>query len=180
MPQGAREKFVFFWSGPFSQFARSPFVLDGISYVCAEQYMMHRKALLFGDAEIARRILSEKKPDAQKALGRRVRGFDSAAWDREKVGVVTAGSEAKFRQNRGVRRKLFQTLGATLVEASPLDAVWGIGLSAEDTRACDRAQWLGQNMLGQILTEVRDRLAAEAPEEAAAAERDVAAMVEAA
>lgn len=174
------EKFVFFWSGPFSQFAAAPFDVEGVSYPTAEHFMMRQKALLFGDAAAARDIMAARKPEAAKALGRRVRGFDGAVWDARKVAIVTAGSEAKYSQNRGLRRKLFQTLGATLVEASPLDAIWGIGLSADDPRARDRAHWLGENLLGRILTDVRDRLAEAHPDEAAAVERDHAAMIDAA
>ena len=79
---------------------------------------------------------------------------------------MTRGNDAKFRQNQGLRRKLFQTGSAILAEASPIDAVWGIGLSADDPRAQDPAQWPGQNLLGKILTELRETLRRDFPEEA--------------
>ena len=180
MPSPVPERFVFFWNGPFSQWTASPFELDGQSYLCAEQYMMQQKAELFGDWEVAAQIAEVRDPGLQKALGRRVRGFDAVIWDREKVGVVERGSMAKYQQNRGFRRKLFQTIGATLVEASPLDVIWGIGLAANDPAARDRRQWRGENLLGQILTGVRDRLAREMPDEANAVERDYASQIEAA
>ncbi|MBX2854526.1 MAG: NADAR family protein [Rhodobacteraceae bacterium] len=174
------ERFVFFWNGPFSQWTASPFELDGQGYLCAEQYMMSQKAALFGDEQIAEKIAEAQDPGLQKALGRRVRGFNQAVWDREKVAIVERGSAAKFQQNRGFRRKLFQTIGATLVEASPVDPVWGIGLAADDPSARDRNQWLGANLLGEILTRVRDRLADEMAAEANAVERDYAAQIDAA
>lgn len=156
------ETFHFFWGGPFSQFAVSPFTLDGERFRTAEHYMMWRKARLFGADDIARAILATRDPGVAKGLGRRVPRFNQQVWDREKRAVVTAGSEAKYRRNTDFRARLFNTAPATLVEASPQDAIWGIGLSACDPRAGDRATWMGLNLLGEILTETRDRLMAEA------------------
>src|SRR5206468_4265378 len=105
---------------------------------CAEQYMMHRKALLFGDAEIAAEILEADHPRAHKALGRKVRGFDDAKWRREREAIVLAGNRAKFTQNEDLRAHLLATRGTELVEASPHDRIWGIGLAASNPRASDR------------------------------------------
>lgn len=156
------EQFHFFWGGPFSQHHPSRFTLDGERFPTAEHYMMWRKARLFGDAEIAAEILTAPKPAAAKSLGRKVRGFEHAVWNAEKVRIVEAGSDAKFRQNEGLRRRLLNTAPALLVEASPFDTVWGVGLAAEDPRIQDPASWLGENLLGQILTRTRETLAAEA------------------
>ena len=158
----------FFWSGPFSQWFACEFSLDGHDYKTAEQAMMHGKALLFGDDDTAQKIMSASDPGKQKALGREVRGFDQDRWDREKADLVTRINLAKFDQNKGLRRKLFQTGKLPLVEASLLDLIWGIGLDAEAASQTSPDAWPGQNLLGRILTEVRETLSQLYPQEAAA------------
>ena len=165
---------VFFWGGPFSQWHPSTFDLDGTEYSCAEQAMMVLKARLFGDEAAASRILSEAEPGAQKALGRTVRGFDETTWEAEREGIVKRVNLAKYGQNKGLRRKLFQTLGRELVEASPMDTIWGIGLDERAARQIPRGQWPGMNLLGRALMEVREELAALHPEDAEAAAKDAA------
>lgn len=162
----------FFWSGPFSQWQACTIALDGLSFTCAEQAMMHAKALLFGDAGVAEEILAAKEPGKQKALGREVKGFDETVWDAHKEAIVTRINLEKFRQNKGLRRKLFQTLPLPMVEASPLDIIWGIGLDADHARVTPPEDWPGQNLLGRILTRVRDQIATEYPEEAAQIARE--------
>lgn len=169
---GADDAFHFFWSGPFSQWQRAEFVLDGDEFNTAEQAMMVGKARVFGDRLVAAKILATRDARKQKALGRQVRGFDNAVWDQHKVDIVRRANLAKFRQNKGLRRKLFQTGDRVLVEASPLDAIWGIGLDAEAARQTPPDAWPGQNLLGKVLTEVREVLRAEFADEAALVEVD--------
>lgn len=158
------QRFTFFFTeaSPFSQWHRCRFEVGGHRFGCAEQYMMHGKAVLFGDAEIAAQILAADHPRQHKALGRKVRNFDDKVWRREREAIVLAGNRAKFTQNPELRAQLLATAGTTLVEASPYDRIWGIGLAATDPRAQDPATWRGQNLLGQILTRLRDELAAPA------------------
>ena len=155
-----RPPFTFFFTEahPFSQWYRSRFEALGHTFNCAEQYMMFGKAQLFGDVEVAQEILAADHPRTHKALGRKVRGFDDARWRREREGIVHAGNRAKFGQSPELRAALLATAGTTLVEASPYDRIWGIGLAATDPRAQDPTQWRGQNLLGQILTRLRDEL----------------------
>lgn len=152
------EHFTFFWSGPFSQWHPSPFVIDGVTYNCAEQYMMAEKARLFGDEHNENLIMSNVSPALQKRLGREVRGFKDDVWKAKAQAIVKRGSKAKFSQNPDLRDGLLATAGTTLVEASPDDRLWGIGLKAKDPRAWKRGTWRGENWLGQALTEVRDEL----------------------
>jgi ribA/ribD-fused uncharacterized protein len=147
-----------FYRGPFSQFHASRFTVDGNAYVCAEQYMHEQKARLFGDDAMADRILKSDSPHEHKLMGGRVSGFEQDTWDAEKVAIVTRGSQAKFSQNAGLRRRLLDTGEAILAEANPKDYIWGIGLAEDDPAALDPDKWQGLNLLGQILARVRDDL----------------------
>ncbi|AGC47168.1 hypothetical protein MYSTI_05893 [Myxococcus stipitatus DSM 14675] len=155
-------RFTFFWKeeSPFSQFNRVTFVVEGVRYICAEQFMMAGKARIFGDSEIQAEIMLAKTPRAQKALGRKVRGFDVATWERERERIVYAGNHAKFTQNASYLEALLASRGTELVEASPMDRIWGVGLKMEDPRIQDPSQWRGLNLLGKVLTRLREDLLA--------------------
>ncbi|CAN5291418.1 NADAR domain-containing protein [soil metagenome] len=154
----ANYTFFFTEASPFSQWYRCTFVLGGVQFMCAEQCMMYGKAQLFGDPEIAQKILAADHPKTHKALGRRVRGFAEPIWNAKRIEIVKAASLAKFGQNPELEALLLQTAPTELVEASPYDKIWGIGLAADDPRALDPATWRGQNLLGKVLTEVRGEL----------------------
>ncbi|MFB4306532.1 NADAR family protein [Actinomadura sp. GTD37] len=162
---GARLKFLFFWGhrtpgpGYLSQWWPSPFTVDGISYATAEHFMMAGKARLFGDEETAAAVIAAPHPRLAKDLGRRVRNFDEQTWRDNRVAIVTRGGEAKFGQNEDLRDYLLGTGDRVLVEASPLDRVWGIGLAADDPRAEQASTWRGQNLLGFALMTARAALA---------------------
>ena len=155
------ERFIFFAdrSSPFSQwYATAPFEVGGILFRTAENFMMHRKGLVFGaPPDMLQRILEADARDA-RALGRQVPGFDERTWNAVARGIVAEGNYAKFTQNPPILRLLLETEGATLVEAAHWDRIWGIGLRADDPRAQQRATWLGRNWLGETLTGVRDTL----------------------
>lgn len=168
--RGKRPRFLFFWghtgkgAGPvgkecLSQWYGAPFRLDGRVFPTAEHYMMFRKALLFGDQASAERILAAPSPGAAKALGRGVRGFVEAVWDEMRLEIVAAGNEAKFGQNPELRVFLIGTKDRILVEASPTDRIWGIGLAEDDPRAENPLSWKGLNLLGFALMIARSRLA---------------------
>ena len=120
--------------------------------------MMAAKARLFGDEQAASQILKAGSPKQAKQLGRQVNGFDGARWDAEKYRIVTEGSLQKFRQNPALRAFLLSTGNQVLVEASPVDRVWGIGLAADDEKATNPLLWRGENLLGFALMQARDRL----------------------
>ncbi len=159
---GEQRRFTFFWQSgsPFSQWHPSEFVVEGKRFVCAEQYMMYGKAVLFGDLEVAQRILASKSPKTQKALGRKVQGFDEKLWRRERERIVYEGNHAKFTQDEALLKALLATAGTELVEASPTDRIWGVGLSQEDPRIQNPSQWRGENLLGKVLTRLREDLLA--------------------
>jgi hypothetical protein len=155
------EKFVFFWGGIFSQWTFSDFTIDGVEYNSCEQYMMAKKALMFNDKAIHDKIMVTDYPKEQKALGRKVKNFDADKWNAECKQIVYDANYAKFTQNKGMLEFLMDTEGATLVEASPYDKIWGIGLAASDPRVNSRDTWLGTNWLGEAITKVRDDLCLE-------------------
>jgi len=150
------ENFHFFWGGPLSQWAKSNFVIDGVMYVTAEQYMMAQKALLFKDYSSYNDIMLTTSPLHQKRIGRSVKDFNKEVWESVAKDIVYRANYAKFTQNVGLYDYLMSTNDKVLVEASPDDKIWGIGLFETDPRALDRNQWLGTNWLGEILTNVRE------------------------
>ncbi|CAM5528286.1 hypothetical protein SSPIM334S_03771 [Streptomyces spiroverticillatus] len=167
---GERVKFLHFWGhrprpdgslGPsiFSQWWPSPFTVDGVVYATAEHWMMARKAVLFGDAEAERAALAATSPAAAKKAGRLVRGFLEPEWAAARYDIVVAGNIHKFTQHADLGAYLLGTGSRVLVEASPLDRIWGIGLAADDPRAADPATWRGQNLLGFALMDTRAALA---------------------
>ena len=141
-----------------SQWQKCSFEIDGVSYSSAEQYMMAEKARTFGDDETLEKIISATLPRKIKTLGREVKGFDGKKWDAVKFEVVVRGNMAKFSQNREFLSFLLGTGDAMLVEASPKDCIWGVGLKESDRNILDPDKWKGENLLGKALMEVRSKL----------------------
>jgi ribA/ribD-fused uncharacterized protein len=145
--------------GCLSQWYPAPFTAGGVRYATAEHYMMAGKARLFGDAEAERLVLASDDPGRAKSAGRRVRGFDEDAWAAHRYDLVVAANAAKFARHPPLRDYLLATGERVLVEASPSDTIWGIGLSAKQPEARHPARWRGLNLLGFALMDVRRNLA---------------------
>ncbi|MFF2010839.1 NADAR family protein [Streptomyces sp. NPDC058195] len=169
--RGERVKYLHFWghrprpdgrvgASCLSQWWPAPFTADGVRYASAEHWMMAAKARLFGDAESEAAAVAATSPAAAKKVGRLVRGFDEALWERERFALVVTGSVHKFRAHPELREFLLSTGERVLVEASPVDRVWGIGLAADDPRAASPAGWRGLNLLGFALMDARAKLRA--------------------
>lgn len=152
------KKYTFFWGGPFSQWAPSEILIDGVKYNCCEQYMMAQKALLFKDIESHDAIMKASHPSDQKALGRKVKNFNKETWEQIAKSVVYRANQAKFTQHKHYYDDLMATGDTLLVEASPEDKIWGIGLAESDPRVHDESQWQGTNWLGEVITDVREDL----------------------
>ncbi|KPI15744.1 Conserved hypothetical protein CHP02464 [Actinobacteria bacterium OK074] len=168
---GARVKYLHFWghrprhdgkvgSSCLSQWWPSPFTVAGVTYATAEHWMMARKAQLFDDPEAEARALAAPTPALAKKAGRLVRDFDETVWERERFGVVEEGNTHKFAAHPDLREFLLATGDRVLVEASPVDRVWGIGLAGDDEAAGDPERWRGENLLGFALMGARGRLRA--------------------
>lgn len=142
----------------FSNWYPSAFEADGKKYQHVEQYMMERKALLFGDIEIAEKIMNSNAPVTAKALGRKVRGYKEEVWKENREEIVFQGLMAKFSSNDLLKNALLETENAPLVEASPYDAIWGIKLPMNHPDSLDPKKWRGLNLLGKVLEKTRQSL----------------------
>lgn len=161
--------FLFFWGHQppkdgtitktcFSQWWMSSFKVDEIEYKSAEHFMMAKKAPLFGDFEIMNQIIKANSPADVKKLGREVKNYNDAIWLENKYEIVKTGNFYKFSQNPELQKFLLSTGEKVLVEASPVDAIWGIGLASDHKNANNPKEWKGLNLLGFALMEVRDEL----------------------
>lgn len=168
---GAKPKWLMFWShqpeadggigkGCLSQWWPCRFTVDEIEYASAEHWMMASKARLFGDLDATLSVLAARTPAEAKGIGRLVDGFDEQIWEQRRFDLVVEGNVAKFGQNLALRDFLLATKDRVLVEASPRDRIWGIGLSSADEGATNPEHWRGLNLLGFALMEARSRLVA--------------------
>lgn len=166
---GTDPKYLFFWGHTpkrndvpdkscFSQWYPSPFTVDGITYMTAEHWMMAGKALLFNDKEIFDQVIKASSPGLAKELGRQVRGFDPTTWQEKAYALVCEGNRHKFSSSELLKTFLLRTGNSILVEASPSDPVWGIGMAQDNPSATNPQEWKGTNWLGFALMEVRDIL----------------------
>ncbi len=166
VPGGKTFEYLYFWGHSpsydgkvnkscLSQWYVAPFVVDGTEYLTAEHWMMAEKARLFNDELMLEEILAAPDPKTAKMLGRKVRRFDGAIWEKNARRIVTEGNVFKFEQHSHLLKFLLSTGESILVEASPYDRIWGIGLKEDDSRAKHPATWLGANWLGFSLMEVR-------------------------
>jgi hypothetical protein len=141
-----------------SQWFIAPFSIDGITYPSAEHYMMASKARLFADEKILSEILQSKTPGAAKALGRQVKNYNESVWEEHRYGIVVDANFAKFSQHTELGEFLIRTGKKVIVEASPVDRIWGIGLAQNDAEAANPRLWRGLNLLGFALMDVRTQL----------------------
>jgi hypothetical protein len=151
--------YSFFYGGAFSQWAALPIEVDGVTYDSNEQYMMAQKALLFEDYEMYDKIMASNNPEEIKMeFGRNVKNFDEAKWQQHAKDIVYKANYAKFTQNQRALQELAYSRGQEIVEASPTDKIWGIGIGEGDPRLLDKSQWQGTNWLGEAIMQVRDVL----------------------
>lgn len=162
-----KPKFLFFWGHTvkseitkacFSQWFPCQFKEDGITYTTAEHYMMAEKARLFNDHDILEDIMQAESPNQAKKLGRKIKDFNPEIWDQHKYKLVKQGNFLKFSQDESLKKFLLSTGDKILVEASPYDSIWGIGMLETDPGVNNPVLWKGENLLGFALMEVRDEL----------------------
>ncbi|EKE77832.1 NADAR family protein [Gallaecimonas xiamenensis] len=170
LQNGQPADYLFFWGhqegdrltkGCLSQWYPSPFSAEGLAFTSAEHYMMYHKAMLFSDKKAAERALAALTPAEVKAVGRTVLGFNELTWREHRFAIVVKGNLAKFAAHPELKTFLLNTGDKVLVEASPVDKIWGIGLAQDHPDAADPARWRGDNLLGFALMAVRAQLAKE-------------------
>lgn len=157
------DKYILFFGnsnnyGFLSQWYHSLFIVDDMEYFCAEQWMMAEKARLFKDKIALQNIMNATHPKTIKAEGRKIKNFNNEIWNNHKYDIVLNGTRHKFHQNSNLSEKLLATVDKKLVEASPYDKIWGIGLNASAAIKIPENKWPGQNLLGKILMQVRDEI----------------------
>jgi len=171
MPQKGKKKetheekedeYLPFYQGIFSQWHHSTFTDPKLpepynknKFTSCENYMMFRKALLFKDVNSVQKILQEHNCRKVKALGRKVKGFGEDSWNSHREIIVVRGNQLKFSQNKTLRKKLLSTFPKKLVEASPRDRIWGIGIGVNHPNVQDPRFWRGENLLGKCLDKAR-------------------------
>lgn len=162
-------KYLYFWghtpkkldmldASCLSQWWQAGFMVDNIYYPTAEHFMMAQKAKLFNDMVIFDEILNAKHPKQAKDLGRKIQNFDDDIWQKHRFDIVITGNFAKFYQNPNLQTFLLNTHHRILVEASPVDKIWGIGMAKDNPNINNPHHWQGLNLLGFALMIVRDRL----------------------
>lgn len=142
----------------FSQWWQEPFVVDGVEYLTAEHWMMASKARVFNDPQSLERIIACSTPAESKARGRRVCNYDEKTWSEARYNIVVTGNLHKFGQNPKLAEFLLATGDKILVEASPYDPIWGIGIAETHVNASKPRLWPGKNLLGFALMDVRKEL----------------------
>lgn len=164
---GETLKYIFFWGHEnrhkdvvskscFSQWFDCPFKVDSVNYKTSEHWMMAHKALLFGDDNLFDKIINCEKPGEAKELGRQILGYDQHIWNEHKFEIVKLGNIHKFNQHPRLANYLLQTENRILVEASPVDVIWGIGIAVDNDDIENIYNWRGENLLGFALMYVRD------------------------
>jgi ribA/ribD-fused uncharacterized protein len=167
--QGEKMDYLFFWGHQpakdgsiiktcMSQWWPAPFEENGIVFKTAEHYMMAGKARVFDDPKILEQIVQTDSPKDVKKLGRQIKNFDPVTWDQHKYEIVRNGNKLKFSQHEELKNFLILTQDKVIVEASPMDVIWGIGLSENNQKSQDPKTWRGKNLLGFALMEVRDEI----------------------
>lgn len=154
---------AFFFTEWPSNFYYTDIVYKGQKFFCSEQAFMWEKAKYFKDEETASLILMVNTPMKAKMLGRKVRNYVDSEWDKVRFDVMYEVNLARFSQNDDLKRKLLDSKfdGKTFVEASPYDDIWGIKIGLGDARLHDEKNWMGQNLLGKVITKVRETLKSE-------------------
>ncbi len=159
----SKEKIIYFWKpneayGFLSNWHYAPFTLDDKKFINSEQYFMWSKLQLFDptNKELENTLLTTINSSIMKNIGRNIKNFNQDIWDKNKYNIMKKALMAKFTQNKELHTLLLKTKTYKLVEASPYDKVWGIGIDKK--AAMNGIKYQGENLLGKVLMEIREAL----------------------
>ncbi|MFA5490106.1 MAG: NADAR family protein [Candidimonas sp.] len=168
MDENVTSTHVYFWNGIFSNFYpckfTSSFFLKSANrkythkFINSEQAFMANKAAFFNDEEALQGVLDSSTPGDAKAWGRRVKNYDDNVWAMVRYHAMYVACYDKFSQNDKLKKYLLGTNDRVIVEGSPYDRIWGVGLLYADEAIKDEKNWNGLNLLGLVLMEVRDEM----------------------
>lgn len=145
--------------GCFSNWYSAGFDYAGKHFANSEQFMMYHKVMMFRKYELADMIMDTEDPSkCKKIAGQKFPEFVSELWEKTCYAIVKRGVKAKFVQNEDIQKTLLDTRCALLAECSPFDKKWGVGIDISDPNRYDISKWIGKNLLGRILMEVRDEI----------------------
>ena len=157
------DKYVFFYKDWLSNYQDTDFMYPSaevpiFNFTSTEQGFMYFKALYFEDFQTADKIYNTlHNPGECRKLGRQVQGYDDVSWGKIRYSIFYDLILQKYTQDKNLQTKLLapEFDGKIFVEASPIDKIWGIGMSEDNPDILDPSKWKGLNLLGQIITDVR-------------------------
>jgi hypothetical protein len=149
---------IYFWKGELSNWHICSFRYKGYEFKNSEQAFMWEKAVYFNDILKSNEILKEFNPRRTKQLGREVKNFNTEDWLKVSFNYMVDVNYAKWTSNDKLQSLLLSTDNKILVEASPYDTIWGIGLHLEDDDVLNEKNWKGTNWLGESLMKVRKKI----------------------
>ena len=155
---------IYFWGSHFSNFWLCPIyatpdcAVTGFRYNCAEQLYMVEKAMFFNDHDSALMMCYCPDGKSVKALGRKVKNFDQDEWNKVSYDKMLIACRGKYTQNKNLVEELINTKNKVMVESSPSDKIWGVGLHESDDRILNESNWTGENRLGKVLMQIRSEL----------------------
>lgn len=152
-------KIIYFWrpneiNGWLSNWYPSEFIIEGKRFINTEHSFMWHKVMMF-EPGLETLILNASDPKKMKDIGQSVKNYNDTAWSAVRYDIMKAGLYQKFTQNPPLLAKLHNTGSDLLVEASPYDRIWGIGLDAVAASKVTQESWRGHNLLGKALMETR-------------------------
>lgn len=147
---------IYFWDGFMSNWHPAVIWAEGIRFYTSEHYFMWLKARHFNDLKTMDAVANASHPGSAKKLGRQIVGFNDDEWVKVRYDAMVNVNIAKYRQNPELLKELLNTGDHVLVEASPVDKIWGIGLAEDNDLVLDEKNWQGTNLLGKALMEVRN------------------------
>ena len=136
----------------------APFVLDGMRFSSTEQYIMYKKCMIFGDTAAAKAVMATDDPTQQQLIARNAKGYNDKVWKGMRQVIAVRGLVEKFTQNPDLLKQLLDTGDSYLVECAVSDKAWACGISLYDKARFDISNWIGSNILGFALMEVRTML----------------------